>query len=101
MPPSDVGTQLQELVSVGLKSVGCGIQPALDGNSLVVRNILVELGEEISCFRTENLEQPFATFPPESIDAAASTICAGILQGIATRAIEARFAELEQGHSGT
>jgi len=84
------GETVAFLVRVGLEAVGCRIPVEFDGESLAVRDLLVEFEGGITCHSaSDGTPREVFAMPLGAVESAASAVVARLLTGIATREIEA------------
>lgn len=87
MPTGNV-SRFASLLVAGFEAVGCRIPVACDEGCVIVRDVVVEIGPSIACFRVADPEAPFMSFPADATQSAASAVCVAVLSGMVTRAIE-------------
>jgi len=88
--------RLTALISAGFEAVNCRIPIEADDNGIAVRNLFIEIDDKIVCFVVENWEpKTVFSLPLEAAEAAATAVVLKILTGLASRAIENRWRELD------
>lgn len=95
--PQDSLETFVRLASRAFEAVGCRIEVAAENGIAVVRDLVVEFGPSISCYRAATPEEPFMTFPADAPDAAAAAVAVEVLKGIVARAVETNPLSLEAG----
>lgn len=87
---TDILSKFRDKVETGLRSIGCDLPIVADTEVVVLRDIFVEFDKsDFYFFRIGDPEKPFATYPQEALDSAATALCMTTLSGIVARAIEA------------
>lgn len=87
MPPDPVANFVR-LARSAFEAVGCRVEVAAEDGAAVVRDVIVEFGSCIECFRAASPDEPFMSFPADAPDAAAAAVAVDVLKGIVARAIE-------------
>lgn len=91
MQTNPLNVALASLMKAGLEAVGCRIPVEIDGDCIVLRNLIAlvtDLGE-IQCYDVNDADKPIMVFPKEASQAAATMIVMHVLRGIVSRAVEA------------
>jgi len=71
-----------------LEAVGCRVEVAEEDGAAVIRDVIVEFGPTIICSRASSPDEPFMSFPPDAVEAAAAAVVVDVLKGIVSRAVE-------------
>lgn len=89
MSQSDLKTRFSKLVTEGMKAAGANYVIADEFDCVIIRDNIVEFGNEIQIFKADDPEIPFASFPCDAVVSAAAFICSHIVSATIARAIEA------------
>lgn len=81
--------EFADLVRAGFRTVGSAIPVEVDGSTVAVRDLLVEIGDAITCFSVEDgTVRVVFSMPAEAKASAASAVVVRILSGVVAREIE-------------